>query len=101
MSESSKPEPADAGDQDGSGKAGRMLFSPDEQQPISAVSEHEAQSEREDGVNRGGPTPGTGALVTPADAIPGIVLTADEEQPISPISERNALSEREDGTNRG
>ena len=74
-------------------------FSADEPQPVSAIKEHNARSEREDGTNTGDGAP----LATPVagDAYPIIALTADEQQPISAIAEHEALSEREDGTNRG
>ncbi|HTK35523.1 MAG TPA: hypothetical protein VL358_09590 [Caulobacteraceae bacterium] len=80
----------------------KPTFSVDETQPASAVAEHQALSEREDGVNRGGreadPTPSRPGQ---ADAYPTIVLAADEQQPVSADAEHKALSEREDGTNRG
>jgi hypothetical protein len=80
----------------------RPAFSADEPQPASAIAEHEALSEREDGVNRGGPEASPSARGPgEADAYPTIVLTADEQQPVSAIAEHEALSEREDGTNRG
>ncbi len=91
-------EPARSPGADGSGAP---AFSPDEPQPSSAIHEHDALSEREDGVNRGGPDDVASPLRRPDGAIPAIVLNADEQQPIAAIAEHNALSEREDGTNRG
>jgi len=79
----------------------RPAFSADEPQPASAIAEHQALSEREDGVNRGGPQDPPTRGAGEAEAYPTIALTADEQQPVAAIAEHEALSEREDGTNRG
>jgi hypothetical protein len=91
----------EAGGQAGPRQTRGPLFSVDEAQPASAVNEHGALSEREDGTNRGrSDTVGPPSQAQP-EAFPAIALTADEQQAIEATSERNALSEREDGTNRG
>ena len=101
MSDHPEAEPVDAADKAPSSQERRPAFLPDEPQPSSAINEHNALSEREDGVNRGGPDPLAPPALTSGDGAPPVALAADEPQPRAAISEHNALSEREDGTNRG
>jgi hypothetical protein len=75
-------------------------YAADELQPSSAVNEQQAQSEREDGTNRGDASTVDNQ---PVETTGGIEagLSADKKQPLNADAERAALSEREDGTNRG
>ncbi len=100
MNEHPTAEPVDGGPEAAAGERRVPVFSPDEPQPASAVDEHNALSEREDGVNLGGPDLVVQQTAALGDG-PPIVMAADEQQPIAATNEHNALSEREDGTNRG
>src|ERR1700749_2439604 len=74
-------------------------FAADEAQPSSAIDEHNALSEREDGTNTGGGSPAP--TPSAADAYPTIRLSEDEQQPLSALAEHEALSEGEEGPTRG
>jgi len=101
MTQGSEADTSEVGGQASTTHTRRPVFLVDEAQPSSAINEHGALSEREDGTNRGRSAASGAPSQAQPEAFPAIALTADEQQAIEAMSERNALSEREDGTNRG